>query len=302
MNNNTLLEKHSTDFVNKWSDIIADVFKWEKENNFFCIPNLTRTSYTYSYLPLLSYTDISVDKAKTLSNVLSENKKHIVRCISQEKDKKSSANEPVVMRLNLKGLSKDDVWNKKLDSYCRNRIRKSFQQDYEIRKGNDNALLKDAYSVFLKIMHRLGTPAWPFSLLEKLAESGLAQVYVVYKNNKPVSMLVLISDHNIAWVPWCGAIASEMPFCPNYLSHWEAIQDSIEQGSTIFDFGRSPFGGGTYRFKKKWGAEPCPLEYISNLDSNLYSKYKIISELWKLMPAFFVNLIGPKICRYLPEL
>mgnify|MGYP000066460183 FL=1 len=83
------------------------------------------------------------------------------------------------------------------------------------------------------------------------------------------------------------------------------MRRSCERGVKIFDYGRSKVGTGPYSFKKNWGFEPRPLVYSRWLapgeaarDTNPNSaKYRLQVDLWKKLPLWAANRIGPLIAR-----
>ncbi len=291
-------------FVESWQAVLCEVFNWERKDNFCLVPSLFSLKKTASLLPLLSYTNLKkTDAQKCESRILEEGiEDYRIRFLGDNHDFNLKNKIPVVMRLNIDGKSSEDIWANSMTSYCRNRARKGLKQNYILEKGFSEKLVSDAYLVFQNIMHRLGTPVLPKSLFCALAKEKIAEFYVAYKNNKPVAMLVVVVNNKITWVPWCGAIEEEMPACVNYVTHWQALQDALDRKDSIFDFGRSEYEGGTYRFKKKWGALPVPVAEISNVDSNIYQRYKVMSLIWRRLPCFLVNRLGPEVCRYIPNL
>ena len=83
--------------------------------------------------------------------------------------------------------------------------------------------------------------------------------------------------------------------------YWQAIREAYEAGKTIFDYGRSGYGGGTYEFKTRWGAVPVKIDVLTPRQQEVYSKYKLASVLWKRLPRVAVDTVGPRLCRYLPD-
>ena len=73
-----------------------------------------------------------------------------------------------------------------------------------------------------------------------------------------------------------------------------------------FDFGRSSPNEGTYKFKKQWGAEPVQL-YWHRLNKvrqekecfSSNSARKLLESVWQKMPLSVVNVIGPKVRKYI---
>ena len=70
----------------------------------------------------------------------------------------------------------------------------------------------------------------------------------------------------------------------------------------IFDFGRSNYGGTTYKFKSQFGAVPIKIDIIKNKYENIYTKYSYATNIWKKLPKKVVDYIGPILCKYLVDL
>ena len=107
---------------------------------------------------------------------------------------------------------------------------------------------------------------------------------------------------------WGGSLKEYRGMYPNELLYWRAIEYACENGYRYFDFGRSRWDSGTFRFKSRWGAEPRPLFYqyylnrakeVPEIDPT-NRRYRLYIELWKRMPLFLANRIGPRIIRYVP--
>jgi FemAB-related protein (PEP-CTERM system-associated) len=104
-----------------------------------------------------------------------------------------------------------------------------------------------------------------------------------------------------------GDIAEARNFSANDFKYWELMRRAADNGTKIFDYGRSKRGTGPYDFKKNWGFEPTPLHYeylLRSLDSvpqknPLNPKFRIMIETWRRMPRWFVNAAGPRIVRTL---
>jgi lipid II:glycine glycyltransferase (peptidoglycan interpeptide bridge formation enzyme) len=93
------------------------------------------------------------------------------------------------------------------------------------------------------------------------------------------------------------------------LLYWSFLKYVSDNNITEFDFGRSSYGEGTYKFKKQWGAEPVPLcwnkipiqqtittEQASSKSSNLRA---IVEKIWQKLPLSFTVFLGPKIRKYI---
>ena len=92
------------------------------------------------------------------------------------------------------------------------------------------------------------------------------------------------------------------------LLYWEALKWAVTHGYQIFDFGRSSIDSGAYRFKKQWGAQEKQLCWhywlregrkLPQLTPN-NPKYKLAIKVWKTLPLFLTNRLGPLVVKNLP--
>ena len=83
---------------------------------------------------------------------------------------------------------------------------------------------------------------------------------------------------------------------------------AAERGYRVFDFGRSKQGTGSYDFKRHWGFEPTPLPYQYYLVRQrtlpdlhpLNAKLALPIKLWKHLPLWCTQWLGPKLVRFFP--
>ena len=86
------------------------------------------------------------------------------------------------------------------------------------------------------------------------------------------------------------------------------LEFASRQGFSVFDFGRSTAGEGTYRFKEQWGAKPVPMYWhywvrpgASMPDlTNRNPKYRLAIEAWKRLPVPVTRILGPPIVKNIP--
>jgi hypothetical protein len=87
--------------------------------------------------------------------------------------------------------------------------------------------------------------------------------------------------------------------------YWEVMRRAADRGCTLFDFGRSKRGTGAFSFKEHWGFDPQALHYEYRLVrasappnvNPLNPKYRLFIALWKRLPLFVANRLGPMIAR-----
>jgi len=292
------IKTHSKTFVNQWKKLLQEHFGYEEYMDFLVVRTILGKRIL-SYMPLLNYTDRLHQSIDDLLE-LSRDNNFSIRTLSEAQI--FNVNEPVTMRLNIREKSFDELMQSSIVSKCRNQIRKSKKSDLDIQIGIKSNLIDDFYKLFSEAMHNYGTPVFSKSFFEKLHKYIETKYLVVYKDTKPVAALIMIYDESLAWIPWAASSKKYSQYCPNHFLYMNAIMLSVEDGKEIFDFGRSSYGGHTYKFKSQWGAKPVAIKIVSSSTTDLYSKYEFASKIWKKLPRSVVNIIGPKLVKYLEDL
>ena len=91
------------------------------------------------------------------------------------------------------------------------------------------------------------------------------------------------------------------------LMYYKLMCLAAENGRTIFDFGRSKGNTGAFNYKKFWGFEPKPIphSYLTIHDEKipnntpLNPKFQRHIQIWKMLPLWLANNMGPVIMRHL---
>ena len=202
----------------------------------------------------------------------------------------------------------DDLW-KDIGKKRRSDVKRSAKRGATVRRGREE-LLDDFYDVFAHNMRDLGTPVYARSFFKTMLEHLPAQSYIVaaYMDERAVAAGFLIRDGSRLEIPWASALREYNRFSVNTLLYWEVLKDAIESGAEMFDFGRSSVDGGTYAFKKRWGATEHQLHWhywlsegkdMPNLTPN-NPKYQLAINVWRRLPVPITRILGPHLVRNLP--
>lgn len=216
-------------------------------------------------------------------------------------------NDKVVMELALP-RSADELWAR-FGSKLRAQIRRADKEGIDIVHGGVE-LLADFYTVFARNMRDLGTPVYArrfFSAILDLLPQA-ATIVVCRHHGEPVAGAFLLRHRERLEIPWAASIRVYNRFGVNMALYWTALRYAIGQGCDTFDFGRSTVDGGTYRFKKQWGATPRPLFWHYWLDTGVAlprltpanPKYRFAIAVWQRLPLFVANRLGPALVKHLP--
>jgi serine/alanine adding enzyme len=198
---------------------------------------------------------------------------------------------------------------KQLGAKLRSQIKRAERENPEIVWGGKE-LIDEFYSVFASGMHELGTPVYSRKFFHSVCDAmgDLLAVIIVRVGGEAHAAAVVIRHGERIEVPWASATAAAKRGALNMRMYWEMLRYSIAAGVGEFDFGRSTSDSGTYRFKAQWGAEPMQLHWHywlahgGDLPKLNHSnpKYARAAALWRRMPLWCANMIGPQIARYLP--
>lgn len=190
----------------------------------------------------------------------------------------------------------------------RNQIRKAERGGCCILIGGGE-LLSSFYRVFAYNMRDLGTPVYSRRFFENIC--GLlkenVRIFVVKLGEKDVASGFIMFHHNTVEIPWASSIRKYNKLCVNMYLYWKVIEYSIQNGFQYFDFGRCTRNSGTYKFKKQWGGEEYQLwwYYWTSTGepkdvSPANPKYRLFINIWKRLPLFVTNTIGPYIVKNIP--
>lgn len=202
----------------------------------------------------------------------------------------------------------DTLWDS-FSSKLRAQIKRPYRENPQVCFGGKE-VLDDFYTVFTRNMRDLGTPVYAKNFFINILNTfpDESTIICVKMKDKPVAAGFLLNHGNILEIPWASTVKSVNPLSMNMLMYWEVLKFGIDQGLKWFDFGRSTVDGGTFRFKRQWGAQPKQLywHYWLKKDQELPSlnpsnpKYALMIYLWKKMPLVLTKYLGPPIVKNLP--
>ena len=203
----------------------------------------------------------------------------------------------------------EQVLSKQLGAKLRSQIKRGEREKLELVWGGAE-LIPDFYRVFAPAMHALGTPVYPRRFFEAVYDAlrGVSEILIVRMHGKPHAVAFLVNHGRTMEVPWAVASPEAKHASVNMRMYWELLARSIQKGAARFDFGRSTVDSGTYRFKAQWGALPHQLHWhywlpagapVPKLNHS-NPKYARASRVWRSLPLWVANKVGPIISRKLP--
>lgn len=191
----------------------------------------------------------------------------------------------------------------------------------QIRKAEKNGLSSgvetgrpavDAfYEVYGRNMRRLGSPAHSLCWFEAIQRHYGKDMFIVVVRHQGQAVgagLVLLCGDKAA-IPWASTLAEFNSLAPNMLLYWSIQAHLCGLGIRRFDFGRSTFGEGTYRFKKQWGAVPQALDWqewdragvrrAPAAHAGSGGLRTLVEQVWRILPLGVTNTVGGRLRRYI---
>lgn len=186
-------------------------------------------------------------------------------------------------------------------------VRKALAGDLSVTIGRDADERRDHYRTYAASVRNLGTPVFPKALFDAVLDAfgADAEIVTVRAGGRPVASVLSLYWRGTVMPYWGGGTAEARGLRANELMYYALMGHARRRGCTRFDFGRSKLGTGPFSYKKNWGFEPQPLVYARWLapgerprDTNPTSaKYRLQVDLWKRLPLWAANRIGPLIAR-----
>ena len=186
-----------------------------------------------------------------------------------------------------------------------------------VRKGIKNGLTSKLdlgvdrfFDLYADNMHRHGTPVFSkqyFLALRSVFGADCEVLTVEGSNGQALSSVMSFYFRGEVLPYYAGDIELSRHLAANDFKYWELMRRACERKLTVFDYGRSKFGTGSYDFKKNWGFEPQPLFYEYSLlkrtdiprNNPSNKKFKWLIEAWRRMPIGLANSLGPMVVRNL---
>lgn len=195
----------------------------------------------------------------------------------------------------------------------RSQIKKAEKNGLNAHWRTDFAALELFYQIYIKNMHRLGSPvhrfAWFEALWLELSQQDAIYLSVVTLDDLPVAAGLVIIVNQQACIPWASTLAEFNHLAPNMLMYWEIQAKLADRGVQVFDMGRSTAGEGTFRFKAQWGAEPealCWFSYASAQDEPLLMTNQstgllrnLAEKVWPQLPLLLATKLGARLRKYI---
>ena len=203
-------------------------------------------------------------------------------------------------------------------SKLRSQIRKAEKNGLVFQEESSEEGIEAFYTVFSKNMRDLGSPVHSLTWFKQLflAYQQNMTIGLVYKGELVVGAGILLFAGGKVSIPWASTLREFNKLAPNMLLYWNLLRVSCDRGCSEFDFGRSTYKEGTYKFKSQWGAQPVRLNWRQYKFGQLVSQKScseketpsskikdMIKSLfisgWQRMPLKVCQFLGPKLRKYI---
>lgn len=174
-------------------------------------------------------------------------------------------------------------------------------------KFEDNVSFDDFYRIYSTSQRDLGTPIHIKSFYRAIADLPSSHICGVRYKGKIIAVCMYFEDSVTCLAYYGGALHSARGLHAYDLMYYKLMCLAAGRGRMVFDFGRSKAGTGAFHYKKLWGFTPeaIPHSFMQMDDAPLPNntplnkKYHLAIHIWKKLPLWLVNCMGPFIIRQL---
>ena len=208
----------------------------------------------------------------------------------------------------IRPLAADDETElKAIPRKQRAEVRRALGNGLTVAVGQGEVERRQHYAIYATSVRNLGTPVFPRALfdavLDRFGED--ADILTVSRDGQPLASVLTLYFAGAAMPYWGGGTAEARHWRANDMMYFALMGHARARGCDRFDFGRSKTDSGAYAFKKNWGFTPEPLVYARHLlggasprEINPASpRYRLQTALWKRLPLWAANAVGPLIAR-----
>jgi hypothetical protein len=176
-----------------------------------------------------------------------------------------------------------------------------------IKRGSSREDLATFYRLHLDTRKRKGVPVQPWKFFELLGknvlEAGHGFVSLAYHEDRCIAGAIFLFHNNTVTYKYGASSQDQLNLRPNNLIIWRAIQWGCENGSTLFDFGKTDFENiGLRDFKSKWGAEEQMLTYSSISSRTILTRSPSLNSILEMVikrsPLWVCRLSGELLYRH----
>ena len=186
-------------------------------------------------------------------------------------------------------------------------VRRALGFPLTVEVGRDRADRDAHHAVYSESVRNLGTPVFPRALFDAVLDGfgEDADILTVRHEGRPIASVLSLYFNGSVMPYWGGGTAAARAWRANDLMYFALMRHARARGCTRFDFGRSKPGTGAFAFKRNWGFAPEPLAYAVRAADGaapravnpLNPRYRMQIALWRRLPLWLANRLGPPIAR-----
>jgi FemAB-related protein (PEP-CTERM system-associated) len=200
-----------------------------------------------------------------------------------------------------------DALLKKFGAKLRSQIRRPQKEGVTVAFGRKE--VDSFYTVFARHMRDLGTPTQSLAFFRRIADEFPDDCWFAcaYLAGQPVAAGCGFRFGDQFEMTWASSLREYNREAPNMLLYWACMEQAVNDGVKVFNFGRCTPGTGTHRFKLQWGAREHALWWYSlaaspetTTPSPNEGAYRWGPRVWRRLPASIATAFGPSIVRYIP--
>jgi len=192
---------------------------------------------------------------------------------------------------------------------ARAEVRKA-RKRHGMKLVNGRELLNSFYELYCVNKRGLGSPVFPRSYFRKLLDlfGHRALLHGIEYEGQIVTAVLSITAGGVIYPYYSGTADGMNRLGANNALYASLMEEAVQLGFDLFDFGRSRIGSGAASFKQHMGFEPTPLKYqfyfphggrppqLSPDNPSLAVPQRILSAL----PMWLARGVGPALMRHVP--
>jgi predicted N-acyltransferase len=200
-----------------------------------------------------------------------------------------------------------------LDRNIRRQIRIAERNELRAVVDRSGAVLEDFYSVLSRFTHQAGTPIFGRTFLAEVVAAfpkGF-NIVMVYQKSQPIGGYFQLELGKTNYGVWGATLHNYLDLRPVYLAYWTIIADSIAQGFTTLDLGRSPAGSNASKYKSQWATRSFPIYQLTwspgaqqqesvAKRAQADGRFQYFRRFWPRLPLPVAEFVGPLIRRQIP--
>lgn len=192
---------------------------------------------------------------------------------------------------------------------ARAEVRKA-RQRHGMTFVSGSELFEDFYALYCINKRGLGSPVFQRSYFRRLLDlyGHRALLHGIEHEGKVITAVLSLCAGKVIYPYYSGTAEGANRLGASNALYASLMETAVEQGFSLFDFGRSRIGSGPASFKQHMGFEPTPLDYqyffphggkpphLSPDNPSLAIPQRILSAL----PMWLARGVGPVLMRHVP--